>query len=150
MLDAKQTTQGKAHTPGRWTRCTGLHSIPDRPRWVDRNGGGRWRALQSLYHVYYDSSKTITCAPTETMSSIRYAIAVHLLLLHNLRSRGNKGSTTGITQISTGKKKARAVNARAFSVSELTFLQWWSARSPSQQPCGCPRCGAWQGCWSWP
>ena len=20
----------------------------------------------------------------------------------------------------------------------------------SQQPCGCPRCGAWQGCWSWP
>nr|DAF66868.1 MAG TPA: hypothetical protein [Bacteriophage sp.] len=29
-----------AHTPGRWTRCTGLHSIPDRPRRVDRDGAG--------------------------------------------------------------------------------------------------------------
>ena len=29
--------------PGRWTRCTGLHSIPDRPRGVDQGGGGRWR-----------------------------------------------------------------------------------------------------------
>nr|DAF63356.1 MAG TPA: hypothetical protein [Siphoviridae sp. ctvI513] len=27
-------------TPGRWTRCTGLHSISDRPRRVDRDGGG--------------------------------------------------------------------------------------------------------------
>lgn len=26
--------------PKRWTRCTGLHSIPDRPRRADRNGGG--------------------------------------------------------------------------------------------------------------
>ncbi len=33
-----------AHTPGRWTRCTGLHPIPDRPRQADRNGGGRWTA----------------------------------------------------------------------------------------------------------
>jgi hypothetical protein len=32
------------HTPKRWTRCTGLHSIPYRPRGADRNGGGRWRA----------------------------------------------------------------------------------------------------------
>ena len=30
--DARQTMQGRAHTPGCWTRCTGLHSIPDRPR----------------------------------------------------------------------------------------------------------------------
>lgn len=30
-------------TPERWTRCTGPHSIPDRPRRVDRNGGGCWR-----------------------------------------------------------------------------------------------------------
>ena len=28
------------HTPGCWTRCTGLHSIPDRPRWDDRTGCG--------------------------------------------------------------------------------------------------------------
>ena len=33
------------HTPGRWTRCTDLHPIPDRPRRADRNGGGGcWRA----------------------------------------------------------------------------------------------------------
>ena len=42
MPDARQTTQGKEHTPGHWTRCTGLHSIPDRPRRDDRNGGKRW------------------------------------------------------------------------------------------------------------
>lgn len=30
------------HTPGRWTRCTGLHSIPGRPRRVDQDGAGGW------------------------------------------------------------------------------------------------------------
>ena len=35
------------HTPGRWTRCTGLHSIPDRPRGGDRYGGGAgWRGVR--------------------------------------------------------------------------------------------------------
>ena len=42
-----QTMQGTTHTPGRWTRCTGLHPIPDRPRRVDRTGGGRWRVGDS-------------------------------------------------------------------------------------------------------
>lgn len=37
---ARQTTQGTIHTSGRWARCTGLHSIQDRPCRVDRNGGG--------------------------------------------------------------------------------------------------------------
>lgn len=46
--DARQTTQGTTHTPGRWTRCTGLHSIPDRPRRADRTGGGCWN-VQCLY-----------------------------------------------------------------------------------------------------
>ena len=32
-----------AHTPGRRTRYTGLHPIPDEPCRVDRDGGGRWR-----------------------------------------------------------------------------------------------------------
>lgn len=41
-----------AHTPGRWARCTGLHSIPDRPRRVDRTGGGRWRAGSVSGKVY--------------------------------------------------------------------------------------------------
>ena len=40
MPDAGQTMQGKTHTPGRWTRYTGLHSIPDRPRGADWDGGG--------------------------------------------------------------------------------------------------------------
>ena len=47
-----QTMQETAHTPGRWTRCTGLHSIPDRPRGVDRNGCGRWRAWSVSGKVY--------------------------------------------------------------------------------------------------
>lgn len=36
--------QGRTRTPGRWTRCTGLHSIPDRPRGqivTVRDAGGR-------------------------------------------------------------------------------------------------------------
>lgn len=48
MPDARQTTQGKEHTPGRWTRCTGLHPIPDRPRGAIGQGAGRWTA-QCLY-----------------------------------------------------------------------------------------------------
>lgn len=39
--------QGTTHTPGRWARCTGLHSIPDSPRGADRTGGGRWKAGSS-------------------------------------------------------------------------------------------------------
>lgn len=46
--DAGQTTQGTTHTPKRWTRCTGLHSIPDRPRLDDRTGCG---VLDYLYNV---------------------------------------------------------------------------------------------------
>ncbi len=38
--ELEQTTQGTTRAPGRWTRCTGLHSIQDRPCRVDRNGGG--------------------------------------------------------------------------------------------------------------
>lgn len=39
-------------TPGRWTRCTGLHPIPDRPRGADRTGGRRWRAGSVSGKVY--------------------------------------------------------------------------------------------------
>ena len=46
--DARQTMQGKAHTPGRWTRCTGLHSIPGRPRRADRDGGAGMRSACML------------------------------------------------------------------------------------------------------
>nr|DAE53511.1 MAG TPA: hypothetical protein [Caudoviricetes sp.] len=36
------TSHAPTHTPGRLTRCTGLHLIPDRPRRADRDGGGHW------------------------------------------------------------------------------------------------------------
>ena len=43
-LDGLHTTgSAPTHTPGRWTRCTGLHPIPDRPRGADRDGAGGWR-----------------------------------------------------------------------------------------------------------
>ena len=44
QMQGRPPTTGRAptHTPGRWTRCTGLHPIPDRPRGVDRGGGGRF------------------------------------------------------------------------------------------------------------
>ena len=54
-----------AHTPGRWTRCAGLHSIPDRPR-RDRSGrrrgaGGRgntsiMRIVIALSQAWYIDS----------------------------------------------------------------------------------------------
>lgn len=46
-MQGRPPTAGRApiHTPKRWTRCTGLHSIPDRPRRADRTGGGCWSAV---------------------------------------------------------------------------------------------------------
>lgn len=41
--DRAKTRAGKyqgRQPPKRWTRCTGLHSIPDRPRGADQYGGG--------------------------------------------------------------------------------------------------------------
>ena len=47
-----QTIQGTAHRPGRWTRCTGLLTIPDKPRRVDRDGGGaRGRGNSSIMRI---------------------------------------------------------------------------------------------------
>lgn len=41
-----------AHTPGRWTRYTGLHPIPDRQCRTDRTCGGCWRAGSVSGKVY--------------------------------------------------------------------------------------------------
>ena len=48
----RRPTQGMTHTPGRWTRCTGLRSIPDRPRRGDRDGGGCWTVCNVFGKVY--------------------------------------------------------------------------------------------------
>lgn len=42
--------QGTAHTPGRWTRCTGLHSIPDRPRRAIGTAGNVSETVQIWTH----------------------------------------------------------------------------------------------------
>ena len=39
--NARRRPRKARHTPGRWTRCTGLNSIPDRTRRADHTGGGR-------------------------------------------------------------------------------------------------------------
>lgn len=41
-MQGKPPTTGRAlaHTPGRWTRCTGLHPMPDRPHRADWDGAG--------------------------------------------------------------------------------------------------------------
>nr|DAH46202.1 MAG TPA: hypothetical protein [Caudoviricetes sp.] len=45
------TGHAPTHTPGRWTRCTGLHSIPDKPRLVDQDGGGTGECAIPLSRV---------------------------------------------------------------------------------------------------
>lgn len=50
--------QGNTRTPERWTRCTGMHTIPDRPRWADHAGGGTLDGVECVYHAHYDSSIT--------------------------------------------------------------------------------------------
>lgn len=40
--------QGTTHTPGLWTRYTGMHSIPDRPRRADRNCGGTLKGVECV------------------------------------------------------------------------------------------------------
>ena len=53
------------HTPKRWTRCTGLHTIPDRPRRDDQGDSGTLDRLQcvrqsvqfrtlNFIHIYMD------------------------------------------------------------------------------------------------
>lgn len=49
--DARQTMQGKVHTPRPWAPCTGLHSIPDRPRLVDRDGAGAGEYKLKMLHT---------------------------------------------------------------------------------------------------
>jgi len=53
--DAKQTTQGKAHTPGRWTRCT-LCTRYQTGRAGQIGAAAGLEGVQLLYHAYYDSS----------------------------------------------------------------------------------------------
>lgn len=48
--NAKQTDRSRTRTcthARTLARCTGLHSIPDSPRGIDRTGGRRWKAGNS-------------------------------------------------------------------------------------------------------
>lgn len=56
--DRPQQTTHQHDTPGRWTRCTGLHPIPDRPRRVDRDGGIGWRACSASETVQIWTGRT--------------------------------------------------------------------------------------------
>lgn len=42
-----------AYTPGHWTRCTCLHSMPDRPRRVDRDDGGAGGQKPQMLHTQH-------------------------------------------------------------------------------------------------
>jgi hypothetical protein len=98
MPDARQTTQGKEHTPGRWTRCTGLHPIPDRPRLDDRTGCG---ALDCLRNVSdrarpngqnYCKQKYLffMCNPLDKRNKIVYNIDSKQTYLHHHKTGGQK------------------------------------------------------------
>lgn len=65
QMQGRPPTAGRAptHTPKRWTRCTGLHSIPDRPRRADRTGGGCWRAW-SVSETEQIRTRTSRLAPS--------------------------------------------------------------------------------------
>lgn len=51
QMQGRPPTAGRAptHTP---ERCTGLHSIPDRPRRVDQDGGRCWTVCNVFGKVY--------------------------------------------------------------------------------------------------
>lgn len=73
------------HTPGCWTRCTGLHSIPDRPRRDDRTGCG---ALDCLRNV------SDRARPNgQKNKTYKYVIMLHAQLDKNVNIRYNIGTT---------------------------------------------------------
>jgi hypothetical protein len=77
--------QGTTHMPGRWTRCTGLHSIPDRPRRDDRTGCG---ALDCLRNV------SDRARPNGQKSkTYKYVIMLRAQLDKNVNIRYNIGTT---------------------------------------------------------
>ena len=63
--------------PGRWTRCTGLHSIPDRPRRDNRTGRG---ALDCLRIV----SETVQIW-TQRSGSKKYLICEYICCTRNAK-----------------------------------------------------------------
>ena len=65
QIQGRPHTAGRApaHTPGRWTRCTGLHSIPDRPRRCNRDGGGAKLSAQCVRN----------CADLDTLKHERFS-----------------------------------------------------------------------------
>lgn len=86
------------HTPGRWTRCTGLHPIPDRPRLDDRTGCG---ALDCLRNVSdrarpngqnYCKQKYLffMCKPLDKRNKIVYNIDSKQTYLHHHKTGGQK------------------------------------------------------------
>lgn len=73
------------HTPKRWTRCTGLHSIPDSPRRDDRTGCG---ALDCLRNV------SDRARPNGQKSkTYKYVIMLRAQLDKNVNIRYNIGTT---------------------------------------------------------
>lgn len=68
---------GRANTradrpPKSWTRCTGLHSMPDRPRGIDRTGGERWRVGSASETVQIWTRHSSTHA--QTLKSVQCCV----------------------------------------------------------------------------
>lgn len=93
-----QTTQGTAHTPGRWTRYTGLHSILDRPRGADQDGGGRWTACATCPIGHAPNGQNyckqkysfFMCKPLDKRNKIVYNIDSKQTYLHHHKTGGQK------------------------------------------------------------
>lgn len=89
------TDHTPTRTPGRWTRCTGLRPIPDRPRRVDRDGGGLEgvrsvsdRARPNGQNYCKQKYSFFMCKPLDKRNKIVYNIDSKQTYLHHHKTGG--------------------------------------------------------------
>lgn len=75
------------HTPGRWTRCTGLHSIPGRPRRADRDSVSD-RARPNGQNYCKQKYLFFMCKPLDKRNKIVYNIDSKQTYLHHHKTGG--------------------------------------------------------------
>lgn len=83
--------------PERWTRCAGLHPIPDRPRWADQDGAERWRTWGASDRARPNGQKYckqkysfFMCKPLDKSNKIVYNIYSKQTYLHHHKTGGQK------------------------------------------------------------
>lgn len=94
--DRPQQTTHQHDTPGHLARCTGLHSISDKPRRVDQDGGGTRGCAQCVRNCAdMDRTHRHTIANTKKCAMLRTQLDTNTKkCYHNARNKRTLKSVT--------------------------------------------------------